>query len=453
MDKKINQMMRFSAVLFLAMLVLVASQAWTADRHVGSGQTYSTIASAIAASSSGDNIVIHEGTYNEYYLQPKSGTNLIGANRFSGTYSSELMPIIDSQQTTYHSSDNYDCIVLYPSKSNITIEGLYLKDGGRDCIRLTDAGCSNITIRYCKLEISSWIGYANDSAACIYIDPNSSTSGIIEYCEIISTVAGVHGIIGFRGTGNWIIRNNTITISGNGSGSKDSHGIFWKHNGTGANQFRVINNAIKVSGYSGNGGIWFVNDNTLIDNNLVYGSTIRYPLTIGGSMGVPGGSGSTITHNTVYGGVRAGVFMEDSYYAENTIWRNNIFVNTSSATEYSAFNLWVYGSGTHTATEDHNCIYHSGQSNHFKRYSASYNLSGWQALGYGSGTVVENPGFANGSGNLNTIADFEIISGNANNGGSDGHDMGCNVALVGASPGEDTPPTIRSGGIRSGGIR
>lgn len=362
------------------------------------------------------------------------------------------MPIVDAGQIEYHSSDNYDCFVLYPSKSNITFDGLYLLDGGRNCIRLTDSGCSNIIIQYCKLEISGWSGYAGDNAACIYIDPNSNTSGTIRYNTIISTIAGVHGIIGFRGAGDWVIQNNTITISGDGSGGKDSHGIFWKHGGTGANQMQIKNNAVFVSGYSGNGGIWIVNDNTLIHNNLLVASVnVRYLLTVGGSMGVAGGSNCVVTNNTAYQGIRMGVFQEDGYYAEDTVWRNNIFVNTSGSTEYAAFNLWVYGSGTHAATEEYNCVYHSGQSSHFKRYSTSYNLANWQALGYGTGTIAENPGFANGSGNLNQIADFEITSGNANNGGSNGGDMGCDVTTVGAAPAE-TPPApakITAGGTIS----
>ena len=169
---------------FLLLICLCAYPAQAAIRHVGSGQSYSSIADAISASSSGDTIVVHEGTYSEYYLQPASGTTIISARRYdAGTYGSENMPIVDAGQIEYHSSDNYDCFVLYPSKSNITFDGLYLLDGGRDCIRLTDSGCSNIIIQYCKLEISGWSGYAGDNAAAS-ISTRTATpagrSGIIQ---------------------------------------------------------------------------------------------------------------------------------------------------------------------------------------------------------------------------------------------------------------------------------
>ncbi len=436
-------------ILFLSFFCF-AKNSFAADLHVGSGQTYSSIASAIAASSSGDNIIIHQGTYNEYNLQPKSGTTLSSAKRFDAeTFGSEAMPIIDAQQTEYGGTYTYTIFNL-SQKSNVTLDGLDIRNSDRTNVRLTDSGGNtNFLMQYCTLSMT-FNGYANDNSSCLRIDPSSTNTGTVQHNTFIISGAGINGVQGFQGNGAWVFKNNVIEINSDASSGKDSTGIFWKHSGTGAVQMVIENNSIHVTGASdANGGIWMINDNVLIKNNLIYGSGIRYALTIGGSQGMSGANNCVITHNTVYGAMRAGVKTEDGDYPENSIWRDNVIVKTNPSTEYSAFNLWVYGSGTHSATEEHNCIYHSGQSTHFRRYGTSYNLTDWRSLGYGNGTVAENPGFANGSGNFSQIADFEIISGGANNGASDGADMGCDISLLGTGisepPADETPPANPSG--------
>jgi len=55
-----------------------------AERHVGSGQTYSTITDAYNAASSGDEIIIHPGTYTERIVHPASTKNNITFRGFTG---------------------------------------------------------------------------------------------------------------------------------------------------------------------------------------------------------------------------------------------------------------------------------------------------------------------------------------------------------------------------------
>jgi hypothetical protein len=62
-------------LLFIFILSLFASYAFSAERHVGSGQTYSSINSAISASSAGDIIIIHDGTYAEGISTIPNGTS------------------------------------------------------------------------------------------------------------------------------------------------------------------------------------------------------------------------------------------------------------------------------------------------------------------------------------------------------------------------------------------
>ena len=54
-----------TAILVVSVLAMFTSVASAADRHVGPGQTYSTIQSAVDAANEGDTIIVHDGTYNE----------------------------------------------------------------------------------------------------------------------------------------------------------------------------------------------------------------------------------------------------------------------------------------------------------------------------------------------------------------------------------------------------
>ncbi len=52
----------------LAMVAVVLAsmtEASAADRHVGAGQSYSTVQAAVDASNNGDTVIVHTGTYNE----------------------------------------------------------------------------------------------------------------------------------------------------------------------------------------------------------------------------------------------------------------------------------------------------------------------------------------------------------------------------------------------------
>ena len=52
-------------VFVVSAFAMFTSVASAAELHVGPGQTYSTIQSAVNAASAGDTIIVHDGTYNE----------------------------------------------------------------------------------------------------------------------------------------------------------------------------------------------------------------------------------------------------------------------------------------------------------------------------------------------------------------------------------------------------
>jgi hypothetical protein len=61
-------------LIFFLVLIFFTSNAFSTERHVGSGQTYNTINDAITASSAGDIIIIHDGTYADSITSLPNGT-------------------------------------------------------------------------------------------------------------------------------------------------------------------------------------------------------------------------------------------------------------------------------------------------------------------------------------------------------------------------------------------
>lgn len=123
-------------------------------RHVGSGQTYSTIQNAIDASNDGDEIAIHDGTYNERI-------SIIGFNGLTlYGYTGRTGAIIDDPGSgTY-----YDTCYL-KSCENITIHNLTFTDAADYSSSIYwESECYNIIIKDCIIKNSAYRGiYQNDA--------------------------------------------------------------------------------------------------------------------------------------------------------------------------------------------------------------------------------------------------------------------------------------------------
>jgi len=115
-----------------------------AELHVGTGQTYSTINSAITDSTSGDIIIIHSGTYLEDSLTPKSNTTIQGAL-------GETRPIIDAQQ---YGVDIDIFVFILKSVSQVTLDRLDIRGGGTRGITIGNegSGVDHLTISNCKIS-------------------------------------------------------------------------------------------------------------------------------------------------------------------------------------------------------------------------------------------------------------------------------------------------------------
>lgn len=296
-------------ITLLLILCLVPVILFSADLHVGSGQTYSTIASAIAASSGGDTIIIHPGTYNEYGLTPKSGSS---GDHTVVTWAGETRPVISYTGQVVFNLNNVNYIDLT------------------------------------YLDITGGVG--NNQYAAVAIGPdNNSTYITIDHCKITSlTPLDNACALSLAQGSNFTITNNELV--GNGyTGSSGSLGVSCiKAWGYAHTNVTIANNYLH-DGFQGVGYKWGDNtdNNIIIEKNYIkdigqrgiYGDqgylTIRNNVFNNCQRGMAfgendgagfGGDYCTADHNTVYGCDSAIVFV----YGQNCTLSNNIFYDSST---------------------------------------------------------------------------------------------------------------------------
>lgn len=118
---------------------------WIVDPVSGLG-THTTIASALAAASSGETIFIRPGTYTEN-LTLKAGVNLVGFPQFRN----EVVTILGTLTASYN--------------GNVTLANLQLQTNGAAAIDISGSNASELTLMTCTLN-------ANDDTALIADAPN-----------------------------------------------------------------------------------------------------------------------------------------------------------------------------------------------------------------------------------------------------------------------------------------
>jgi hypothetical protein len=301
--------------LFLVNNVLAATL------HVGSGQTYSTIAAAIAAQSPGDTIIIHSGTYPESSLTPYSGpdsthyTTLIGA-------SGETKPIINGATAQQRAIFNISNV------NNIILDGLDIQGGGGlECGSGVGLGCDylggeggtghgggpadNIIIQNCRISGANTTPDGDDPAQIWLSYGGSVTNVIIRNNELISSNGlpspsfGIKGIDSASSTVNLLITNNYI------HGGVCGIGFKWEQNmNTDSDRnITVQNNWIQNVSQR---GIYADQAYLKILNNIIDGS--KYGIFFGDSWG---GDFCQVKHNTILNS------SSDAYYFSSSSASNN----------------------------------------------------------------------------------------------------------------------------------
>lgn len=447
---------RCIAAIFLVIMVLASSLVWATDRHVGSGQTYSTIASAIAASSSGDNIVIHEGTYNETFLQPKSGTTFISAKRFdSETYGSESMPILDAGYTAWDNNHDHSVFHMWTGQSNVTFDGLDMRNGARATLVTSNSSNDGITIQNCHFQVDYRNDNPADNAALIWFDV-TSYNVLIKNNTFTQNTIEYHGILlNTPNTTSYSIENNSFDINTTGN-----HGIFVKWGGTATGgRMQIKNNFIDMTGDGGDGkGIYLSQDNVDVTNNLIVGSNGRSGIEVGLDSGGCGGDGVVIDHNTIYftSLERGAITIENDCNPDHITITNNVIYKGNNTTEYSLVSLWIYGSAQTIDASDYNLFRQSSSGRDIiKRVGTGYTLAEWQAATtFDDHSLDAAPVFVGGASPI-SIADYALNTGSPGKSAcADSSDMGADVSLVGVDAGEEDPPSTPSfTGVMTGSIR
>ncbi len=218
-------------------------------------------------------------------------------------------------------------------------------------------------------------------------------------------------------------------------------------------------------------------DNTIVRNNFFHDNYIDYNINIFAS-GEPWYCPNNRIENNVFANFK---YMAITVQADNNnvadadnliISNNTIYTKASGSSIWATYlgnttNLQIYNNiiiapsqittkGDHNtlAAADHNQYGNSNLFNELNRYnsaSAYSSLSSWKSSGKliggtnpGTGSLASDPLFANVSGTMTKLADFELSSGSPSKGaGRNGVDMGANIKLVGPSLiSPPKPPTI-----------
>jgi len=425
----------------------------------GSGD-YTTISQVNSASfSPGDSIFFNRGdTWAETFTIPSSGSS--GNPIFFGAYGTGADPIItgsDTRTPVIHVNNNSYIII-----DNITIEHC-ASDPWHGAIRTGTTSTVGVVIQNCTIQDNRGSGISlqgSSTATSVTIDnciiqnngqfgiliSDAFTSGEIKDCQILSNggyadtdaqqFSNIQGNLS-----NFEIHGNTIYNAAPGTTTKlsESHGIYSSsattitcniYNNTiygnlaGAGikarySVNVYNNLIYNNGYTAIslGGNGTTNAVYNVHHNITYGSVLGY-----GSLSVTlKGSGTldaNIYNNTFY---KSG----DAYNStkEVSISDNLTSLNVKNNIFYAADGRGGIRIDTtqSNADIDYNLYWkdtESGVPNNMYNGTTYTTLAEWQALGFDTNGVNENPDL------VNPTSDFRLQS------GSPAIDAGVDVGLT-----------------------
>ena len=301
--KENDKQERITRIPLAAILVFTvfAAPVSAEDRHVGPGQTYSTIQDAINASDPHDTIIVHDGAYNEN----------VDVNR---------------SHLTIRSENGSDVTIVQAADSNDHV--------------------FHVTVDYVKISRFTVTGTTGYMATGIYLQDASQ-------CNISGNIAtnNFHGIS--------LNGSNDNTLSGNTCNENDNHGIVlsYSSNNTltdntvsdnandGVTMSMSSNNIITNNRIKDNNiGIYLVSfskppfsdNNTIEDNKILNNRKSGISFFSAANNTV---RDNTITNNTNYG-IEVWIFTGySSHRADNNLIYNNYFNNTRNAGD-NQNNIW-----------------------------------------------------------------------------------------------------------------
>ncbi|MEQ8471964.1 MAG: fibronectin type III domain-containing protein [Marinoscillum sp.] len=334
-------------VLLIQLLLLWCFITTAADIHVNSPSQ--SIQTAINSASSGDQIIVHAGTYNQ---NPK----IIGRSNLTLTSAGDGVVIIQGNGTTVD-------VIEIQNSSNITVSNFTIKNIRKvewsTGIYVHGSG-NNIQILNNNITDISYHGGAwnagDNPSTIVGVNPlmvsgdNSSTAltnitvagNTVSYCmtgwnESITIKANVDG---FTVDSNTVHHVTNIAIDAYGLGSWPN--TAQTRNGTISSN--IVYNAI--CNYTDNGGIYVDGGKDIvIENNTVYNSLYGYTIGCENQGNVSGGatSGIKLINNIAYNNARAAVMIgtggdDDGSQGDvvNCLLSGNTFLKNSTSNQWGS---------------------------------------------------------------------------------------------------------------------
>lgn len=316
--------MKFTKTLLISLftLLIASSCASAATIDVGSGYSYSTISSGMAAASSGDSVHVHAGTYTlTSSVTLKSGVTLYG-DGYDAT-------IVNTNSKSEFASESEPAFFFGSSVSNVEIYGFKFIGPASS---VSDIHDSSQTYYGGHDEYHSAIklyGVTNvrihDCYATLLLSDFVRCSGSSSYVYIYNNIANTHGHDGAQiyNTKNVYFNNNYISTTIN-SGVRFSAC-------SGGNLTCTQNTFTNGLANSGWAGVQIQGTTTglLVEKNVFTGMTDNYPCAGYDSSG----SGCTIRNNIGYSIPSTFLYNLGSATASN---------NSVYSTEYN-WAAWGYG--------------------------------------------------------------------------------------------------------------
>lgn len=154
--------------------------------HVGAGQMYVSIQSALAAASSGDSIFVYAGTYAEGNLSIQKSVHLIGMG----------YPVLDGQ---------HQCEIITITSSDVSISGFEIRNSGQlstlDVAGIKVLSADRVIIEYNRLRDCNFGIYLSNTNDCQVI--GNDVQGIIK--EEQNSGNGIHF---WKGSRALVAQNN-----------------------------------------------------------------------------------------------------------------------------------------------------------------------------------------------------------------------------------------------------
>ncbi len=280
----------YIGLLCAALVLCLSSSSWSAEIHVdddtcpstGSGteaNPYCRIYDAITAAASGDDVLVHPGTYAER-IYMKTGVDVLAAEAEKPVVTSSFKTIVKFSLADDCTLDGF---VLDGSSSTRLKAGIIIKDS-----------CTNVSVKNCVINGGSYL-----------------RGGIRLNGQVVATFTGntIYDIAYSGITTKWggTISNSTLTIQGNTIEDCGTAGIYLAGDSGSSN--RVIIGGSTVS------------DGNLIRNNGV-GSSVK-----GSGIRLYSIDQVSIENNTIQGNRRAGILLIDTSSVSPHISGNSIHDN------------------------------------------------------------------------------------------------------------------------------